>query len=540
MRKQGKLIAPLLCAILPLIPLSYLYTRNAEYLSAVQVGVVGAAMAAVSLVGYLLLRLIFRSRLSAFAGCAVVWVLFFALKGAVGWAVDDRKLFGFGVFLALYAAAAILLALVIAFATRKAKADWLFPVLSVFLVVFLVMNAVPAVKTGIMSEQEAASIDTSKYKTQFNVLAETPSPNVYWFHCDGMLGFDAFEKYFGDDQAEFAQALADRGFQIDRGAMFEANHTTKIAVPALLCPNYYDTVMQGMLKDNETASTVAAKSLTKGDLQYARVKNETRLAFEQKGYLSQTIGSINSIYPPVTGRVYAVGGAKDAFTLEREGDFEQEYLSIIEAGELATLLTGIQNGMYISLAIQLGERGMLGFPLRRAELEHPLPAEDLQALFQGKNLGPAYRAAFSAINDATYAGQPTFNTVFYVGAHYPFTLDAEGKPQTGDPGDIHSYVGQHRYAAAMLTGMIDLILSRDPDAVIVLQADHGLHGQSREQITAAFGEEAVVPIWDQVMSALRVPEKYKNGEESAALISPLNMSRYLVNAFVGKNYAYIQ
>ncbi len=53
MQKQGKVLAPFLCAILPLIPLAYLYTRNAEYLSAVQVGVVGAAMAAVSLVGYL-------------------------------------------------------------------------------------------------------------------------------------------------------------------------------------------------------------------------------------------------------------------------------------------------------------------------------------------------------------------------------------------------------------------------------------------------------------------------------------------------------
>ncbi len=167
------------------------------------------------------------------------------------------------------------------------------------------MNAIPAVNIGIASEREAASIDASKFKTQFSVSQQAPSPSVYWFHCDGMLGFDAFEKYFGDDQAEFSQALADRGFQINRGAMLEANHTTKIAVPALFCPNYYDTAMQAVLKDHETARTLAFKSLTNNGLIRAALKNETRLAFEQKGYRSQTFGSINPIYPPVSDRVYA-------------------------------------------------------------------------------------------------------------------------------------------------------------------------------------------------------------------------------------------
>jgi hypothetical protein len=88
--------------------------------------------------------------------------------------------------------------------------------------------------------------------------------------------------------------------------------------------------------------------------------------------------------------------------------------------------------------------------------------------------------------------------------------------------------------------MIDEILERDPDAVIVLQGDHGLHGNSEAEITDTFGKDAVAPIWNQVMSALRVPEKYQNGDETYALENPLNMSRYLVNAFVGRNYRYIE
>jgi hypothetical protein len=81
---------------------------------------------------------------------------------------------------------------------------------------------------------------------------------------------------------------------------------------------------------------------------------------------------------------------------------------------------------------------------------------------------------------------------------------------------------------------------REQTAVIVLQGDHGLHGNSEAEITDTFGKDAVAPIWNQVMSALRVPEKYQNGDETYALENPLNMSRYLVNAFVGRNYRYIE
>jgi hypothetical protein len=37
----------------------------------------------------------------------------------------------------------------------------------------------------------------------------------------------------------------------------------------------------------------------------------------------------------------------------------------------------------------------------------------------------------------------------------------------------------------------------------------------RSEITEAFGKDPVIPIWNQVMSALRVPDKYKNGEKRA-------------------------
>ena len=74
-----------------------------------------------------------------------------------------------------------------------------------------------------------------------------------------------------------------------------------------------------------------------------------------------------------------------------------------------------------------------------------------------------------------------------------------------------------------------------------LQADHGLHGCKEIALKEAFGEDAVAAeLWNQVFSAIRVPDQYKNGEEHYAYENPLNISRYLVNSFVGRNYKYLE
>ena len=62
-----------------------------------------------------------------------------------------------------------------------------------------------------------------------------------------------------------------------------------------------------------------------------------------------------------------------------------------------------------------------------------------------------------------------------------------------------------------------------------------------ENFKKAFGDKANPrELWNSTMSALRVPAEYKTGDEHYALETPLNMTRYLVNTFVGKNYDYVK
>ncbi|MDR2097760.1 MAG: hypothetical protein LBP37_04490 [Spirochaetaceae bacterium] len=134
---------------------------------------------------------------------------------------------------------------------------------------------------------------------------------------------------------------------------------------------------------------------------------------------------------------------------------------------------------------------------------------------------------------------PRLTIIHEAKAHYPFIRDEDGslEARTETAGlDPANYPPQHRYAAKTALAYIALILEHDPDAVIVVQADHGLHADENREIFLEKGgtEEDVRIMQNQVMSAVRIPETWGGLEEP---LDPLDISRLLVNRYVGKNYA---
>ena len=126
-------------------------------------------------------------------------------------------------------------------------------------------------------------------------------------------------------------------------------------------------------------------------------------------------------------------------------------------------------------------------------------------------------------------------------AHYPFVFDEKGNYNPKIRTNLNKYRGHHAFSAKRLLKYIDIILENDPDAVIMLQGDHGLHKVEMERIMDAFfctSEEAEA-LWNQVMSAVRLPEELMTSETEQILSDPRNISRYLINHFVGQNYEYI-
>ena len=71
----------------------------------------------------------------------------------------------------------------------------------------------------------------------------------------------------------------------------------------------------------------------------------------------------------------------------------------------------------------------------------------------------------------------------------------------------------------------------------MLQADHGIHIMPAHNYMLDIGytETQVMEMWLSVISAVRIPQQYGESDEP---VDPLDITRLLVNRFVGENYEY--
>jgi len=100
--------------------------------------------------------------------------------------------------------------------------------------------------------------------------------------------------------------------------------------------------------------------------------------------------------------------------------------------------------------------------------------------------------------------------------------------------DPKYYPPQHYFTSSIIISYIDFILNFDPDAVIVLQSDHGPHKEENRQLLISKhgkNENDVRVMQNYTVSAVRMPDM-----EIEQPINPLNITRVLINRYVGKNY----
>lgn len=538
MTRKERILYPIFAALMPLIPMLYLYARNARLLDPGQVALVCAALALGSALLYLLLFRLTRHAFPGLLGCALAWVCFFSYT-AVGNGLDSllggAQRYPRPVLLAAFAVVWVCCVLLSAQAARRWTLKTANLLICVICGVLLLQNAVPLLlRTG------GSTGGTQAYRTEFTVDESLPKPNIYWFHMDGMLGFDAMEQYFGDAQPELTRALESRGFVLNRGATLKASHMTMIAVPVLMSPQYYDDVLWAELEQYyprlraDLNRDAIHQYMNFRDLSQVRRHNELTTAMGQAGYSTATVGFLNYYYYPITDLYFDYQQPETPVLLPDEAAAEVTE-PIEKARELTTLLW--KTSLLEPVAPLVLDA------LDRYEKERLIwqPATATMDLTAYTPEDPTYRALGGlalGIEEAMQLPAPRFTIVMDLMAHYPFTLDAEGRTQPGDPEDLYSYPAQHAYAGKHMLALVDLILAQDPDAVIVLQADHGLHGQSAAQIIEGVsgGVDDVIALWDGVLSAVRVPEAY--GGLSAPLY-PQDIARYLVNHFVGENYGYL-
>lgn len=530
-------------ALLPIVYLLFQFTQNSTEISFTLLLVLCGITALFSLLIFLLIYVATASSIISYLTNMLFNIYLFA-TGYILVALSSTSLTGanFSYQAHLITAGFCCTGMFILLLCKKKLPDSsMFSIIAtVFTALLLVFNLTPSLE---LWRQQNIGNNQEYVKTDFKIGTQNAGekPNVYWIHCDGMLGFESFEKYFGDDQAQFKESLTERGFVLNENATLLAGHSTTSCVPALMCPEFFDRYLSGLLAGatSEDARTLIAETDVQKLLSIEQENNEVTNAFDQAGYTTYTVASAYwSIYPRITDYYYL---------MDSKGVL-QESIDVNSAkAKSGSLMSNEIEKMHIFM-------DQLTYPLSSLILS-VLPQgyntivamlEDstyvVRRVFEGVDSDPIHCKATQALDQMLMyrtSDEANFAILIYDQTHRPFVYDENGnKIYTSNENPI-DYAPQHRYMQKVLLKAIDTILAQDPDAVIVLQADHGLHGNTRDDFLKAFGDADEGELWDQVMSAIRVPERYKNGDEEYAYTNPLNISRYLVNRFVGQNYEYL-
>lgn len=546
----------LLCGVtsvlFPVTILCYFCAQNInEFLKLWLIFFMLGTLVVLAMLAYCISLLVLRQGFLALVFCVVCWTGCYLEPSLIA-LFDNIDLYN----LRLLCVVLLILAVAV-FAVcllRRIRRDMRKPaaLFSTVLTMILAFNLLPIVRAGLSvgTDEQAGK---PFYQTDFSIDSKKiDTPNVYWIHPDGMMGVDIIEKYYHDEQPEFLSELTARGFSIDPSAHFDGRTATAYAIAALTSPSAYDA----WLSDYTVSSLRDA--IFSNRLREVRRHNEMIMAFCQKGYISNVISSASDIYYPALsgGAFYSIENDRDEVELSSEANMDKlvllqnirqnmrgvsEFLAWIfeKLYAIAFLAPPSQWFEELLTPTSVGTSQPFSADIPEDQLKQILP--DIQnyipnSQYESKMVRSLY--------DILYGGgsqDPKLVIIHDFMTHGPFFYDENGAlTDHVQSYDVMDYYPQHVFSTKVLIDMIDMILEVDPDAVIVIQADHGLRFITEESAKAAFGEDVdVLELRNSTMSAIRVPEKYQTGEEQYALENPLNMSRYLVNSFVGQNYEYL-
>lgn len=382
------------------------------------------------------------------------------------------------------------------------------------------------------------------YELDINVEEKTKTPNIYWIHCDGMLGFNTIKEYFSYPKKDLQNYLKDNQYIYNYDARLVAGHSTQTALAAMFNPYYYDNFFKVYLDELEE-TYVNPKKKTSFIANYyelvdKRLNNELFKALEKKGYTTIAISDFNSHTSFNTDYFYdfysfsrssynPIPDKKELRYMENEDNSKFSLFSYMQFNHFRSLLNTtvlyplFENINYLNYETLDYENFDVSHYRNINQADYWLMNATMKSLAHSSDI------------------DKKFVFIDYKLNHLPLIYDAFGnKLDPNYNNNSKFYLGNYIYASKLLIELLDFIRKMDEDAVVIIQGDHGIHMLEEETIMKQLEitREEVQDIRNSVISAYYIPEKYQNGDE-VYLNNPLNVSRYLINNFVGKNYEYI-
>lgn len=417
----------------------------------------------------------------------------------------------------------------------------------IFIIIFMISIVFLYNLSFAMINLASMTFNNKEYdeKITINHEKDTPSPNIYYIHCDGMMSFDGIEKYFNYNNTYLKDYLKD--YYINEDALLVAGHRTQRALVSLFNPNYHDKFFKDYLSQLENTYLEQQVStdyyVDYYELEEKRFNNELFTAFKEKGYTTIGIGEYSAYTSFDTDYYY------DFFN-----SYQDDYMNL-DNSDLRLITNDIDNfsrKLYIrfSNSKKILKKTILAdllvdlIPLKYQEIAYnEIDINDYKYIKDAyqKNNYWTPKAIIKGLNESMKINNNRLTFIDFNMNHDPYIFDISGNvlPQSTQ-WHIGSYLGNYIYSSRILTDILNYIKTNDENAIIIVQADHGLHTASNQIMSEYFNTSINEnqEIRNSVISAIYIPEKYQTGDESY-LDNPLNISRYLINNYVGKTYNYI-
>ena len=351
-------------------------------------------------------------------------------------------------------------------------------------------------------------VENSVYiQRDFYINPSLPTPDIYWFHMDNVMSLEMVESFWGLNYDHYREAFEARGFLIYDEAILTAG-TSSLAYSALLSPSLYDSFLGERLRHVESIPNIGRTQEGISRIEYLHGEFN-RVGLEVR---SGDVKLYRELFTALFTRGYEINiydpdNAEFPFSFEHLEDPRQTPVVVRVWRDF--LRSDLPRAL--SMTTPLPNLSTFDFLDRREQVRHLRGVE------------PIARFTFYAIYNA----------------HMELSVrDRVTEPKDNIPNevryDLYPSLG-FEVAIERVLEYIDDILEGNPYAVIVLQSDHGFHLGDLQQFMSeqGYSHEELVELMHSVFSAVRIPDQLGGLEEA---IAPLNITRELVNRFVGQNY----
>ncbi len=366
-----------------------------------------------------------------------------------------------------------------------------------------------------------------KYPT--NIDSSLPSPNIYWIHMDGMPSLSFMEKYYDASYPEFTNFLEEHQFRSSNDSSIQVGHHTLTSLAAMYNPNYYDSFLKSYLKELDDCSIKHCKvgnTVSFDEITYHRLYNEMFHAFQKKGYSIVSITEFNQYTSFLSDYTYDLSSLTNSFIPKYSHISDEDTFSYIYDSHFHSFIQNIFGYSY---------------PLKNYTSQKVKYSNFSAYPFISKSSYLPVRAALSGIEDSKLSlSNPRFTFIDQSIMHLNWNYDENGKKIGDHNTNLDDFLGNYTYTLKLLEEMILYIQDRDPSSVIIIQGDHGIHFLDEKTLMNYFhiSREETLSFRNSVMSACFIPDKSLDNQK--ILDNPLNISRYLINHYVGNNYEYLK